>query len=157
MNRRWLLLVLIWAPFASLFIFAAPFWGGDTYSHVLFHALALALLVWAFAHVRAARSAAVGRSQRLLVLVLPFSLPLAILGHFVEFITAVVRLVDEGGANVATDDIFEDGLHALAANITVPAMLLSMITALVLVIVTVVHGRASREALDAEDRLVQRP
>lgn len=149
-RRRWLLLALVWAPFLSLFVFAAGFWGGATYSHVLFHVLALALLGWAFAELRTARLSSASRSRRVLTLVLSVSLPLAILGHGVELVTAVVRLVDEGWANVDTDDIFEEGVHAWAANLTVPMMLLSMLTTLALVIVTAVERRRGNDTVELE-------
>jgi hypothetical protein len=53
------------------------------------------------------------------------------------------RLVDEDWANVETDDIFEEGLHAWAANLTVPMMMISMLAALALFVVTVVQGRSA--------------
>jgi hypothetical protein len=149
-DRRWLLLALVWAPFLSLFVFAAAFWGGDSYSHVLFHVLALALLGWAFAELRAARPPSTSRSRRVLTLLLSVSLPLAILGHGVELVMSVVRLVEEGWANVDTDDIFEEGVHAWAANITVPMMLLSMLTTLALVIVTAVQRRRGSDTVETE-------
>ena len=155
-DRRWRLLALIWAPFVSLFVFAAGFWGGDTYSHVLFHVLALALLGWALTELRrTARLFSTGRLRRVLTLVLFVSLPLAILGHGVELITALVRLVNEGWAHVDTDDIFEEGPHAWAANITVPMMMISMLSALALVIVTTVQRRKDSEPVEREMRSVR--
>jgi hypothetical protein len=151
-NRRWLLLALVWAPFLSLFVFAAPFWGGDTYSHVLFHVLAIILLAWAFVEVRTVRLSSTNRTRRVLTLVLSVSLPLAILGHGAELVTAVARLVDEGWANVDTDDIFEEGPHASVANITVPMMMLSMLTSLALVIITAVQGRRGSDTVEVDER-----
>ena len=134
-HRRWLLPALVWAPFMSLFVFAAAFWGGDTYTHVLFHVLALTLLGWALIELRrTARLRSTSRLRRFLTFVLFVSLPLAILGHGVELVTALARLGEEGWANVDTDDIFEEGVHAWAANVTVPMMMISMLTALALVI-----------------------
>ncbi len=149
MNRRWLVLALVWAPFVSLFVFAAPIWGGDTYSHVVFHVVALGLLGWAFSQIRANRSPANGPTERILVLVLSISVPLAILGHSLELVAAGARLIDEGWANVETDDIFVEGPHSWAANLTVPMMLVSMLTALVLVAVTAIQRRDRHGALDA--------
>jgi hypothetical protein len=150
-HRRWLLPTLVWAPFMSLFVFAAAFWGGDTYSHVLFHVFALTLLGWALIELRrTARVRSTSRLRRVLTFVLFVSLPLAILGHGVELVAALVRLVEEGGANVDTDDIFEEGVHAWAANVTVPMMMLSMLTALALVIVTTVQRRKGGDHAEPE-------
>lgn len=145
-HRRWLLVALVWAPFVSLFVFAAAFWGGDTYSHVLFHAFALTLLGWALIELRrTAPLRSTGRLRRVLTMVLFFSVPLAILGHGVELVAAVARLVEEGWANVDTDDLFEEGVHAWAANVTVPAMMISMLTALALVLLTTYPRRKGND------------
>jgi hypothetical protein len=149
-SRLWLLLALVWAPFLSLFVFAAAFWGGDTYSHVLFHVLALALLGWAFVELRAVRVTSTSRIRRVLTLVLSASLPLAILGHGAELVTAVARLVEEGWANVDTDDVFEEGVHAWVANFTVPMMMLSMLTTLALTIVITIQGRRGSDTFERE-------
>ena len=150
-HRRWLLPALVWAPFVSLFVFAAAFWGGDTYSHVLFHVVALTLMGWALVELR--RNACLlptSRLRRVLTLVLFVSLPLAILGHAVELVAALARLVEEGWANVETDDIFEEGVHAWAANVTVPMMMISMLTALALVIVTTVQRRLGGDLVEPD-------
>lgn len=150
-HHRWLLPALVWAPFVSLFVFAAAFWGGDTYSHALFHVFALALLGWALIELRRiARMRSTRRLRRVLTVVLFVSLPLAILGHGVELVTALVRLVEEGWANVDTDDIFEEGAHAWAANITVPMMMISMLSALALVVVTTVQRRKGSDPVELE-------
>jgi hypothetical protein len=150
-HRRWLLPALVWAPFLSLFVFAAAFWGGDTYSHVLFHVLALTLLAWALIELRrTARLLPTDRLRRVLTLVLFVSLALAIGGHGVELVAAMARLVEEGWANVDTDDIFEQGVHAWAASLTVPMMMISMLTALAVVVVTTVHRRKGSDHVEPE-------
>lgn len=142
------LLALVWIPFLSLFLFAAPFWGGDSYVHVLFHVFAVAILAMAAREIWRRRPNAPTRSQRGLLGVLSVTVPIAIAGHGIELVTAVERLVDEGWANVETEDIFTEGLHAAAANVTVPMMLISMITAAVLAAVTARHRR--RDSSTAE-------
>lgn len=132
---RWTLPALVWIPFLSLFVFAAAFWGGDTYSHVLFHVVALALLLVALTRLRALRTVGGRRLGRAAAVVLSVSVPLAIVGHAVELAAAVVRLVDEGWANVDTDDLFERGVHAWAANVTVPMMMTSMLVSVALAVV----------------------
>lgn len=154
-NRRWLLLALVWAPFLSLFVFAGAFWGGDTYSHVLFHVLAIGLLGWAFAELRSGRVSSSSRTQRVLTRVLFVSLPLAIVGHGAELVTAVARLVEEGWANVDTEDLFEEGVHAWVANITVPTMMISMLTTLALVFATAVHRRKGSDRVELETPIVR--
>lgn len=150
MKSRWLLFALIWIPFVSLFVFAAPIWGGDTYSHVAFHVFALVLLVKACREVWSARSDAPTRAQRVLTWSLSVTVPLAVVGHAIELVTAVVRLVDEGWANAETEDIFTDGSHALAANLTVPMMMLSMLAVLTLVVVTAAQRTRGVEPADAD-------
>lgn len=118
---------------------------------LLFHILALALLGWALIELRrTARLPSTSRSRRVVTLVLFASLLLAIMGHVVELVTALARLVEEGWANVDTEDIFEEGLHAWAAKLTVPMMMLSMLTALALVIVTTVQHRKGTDSVDLE-------
>jgi uncharacterized metal-binding protein len=149
-HRRWRLLALIWTPFISIFVFAAAFWGGDTYSHVVFHVLAIGLLGGALIELRRHRSLiAAGLVGRALTGILAVSLPLAILGHTAELVTAVARLADEDWANVDTDDLFETGMHATAANVTVPTMMISMLS--VLILTTLPSTRSGRRDESRED------
>lgn len=118
---------------------------------MLFHVLALTLLAWALIELRrTARLLPTGRLRRVLTLVLFVSLLLAMVGHGVELVAAMARLVEEGWANVDTDDIFEEGVHAWAANLTVPMMMISMLTALALVVVTTVHRRHGSDHVELE-------
>jgi hypothetical protein len=141
-DRPWLIVALVWTPFVSLGVFAAAFWGGDSYSHVLFHVVAVTLLGWAWVELRRSEHLlSTGRLQRVLIRVLIASLPLAIVGHTVELVTALVRLVEEGWANVDTEDIFEEGVHSWVANLTVTMMMISMLSALALALATAVQRR----------------
>lgn len=146
MKSRYRLLALIWIPFLSLFLFAAPVWGGDSYSHVLFHVFALAVLALGVREIWGGRAHAPTRAQRTLLGVLSATVPVAMIGHGVELVSSIARLADEGWANVETEDIFTEGAHAAAANVTVPMMLISMVTAVVLVAVTAAQQRRSGPA-----------
>lgn len=139
MRRVLLLSALIWTPFVLIFFFAAQ--GDTSFWHIIFHLVALALLGWACLLVWEERRVAAHRVRRVLVGTLSIVVPLAVLGHLLELATAVVRLAEDGWVNRDTTDLWERGLHLWASNLTIPAMMLSMILALVLVGVTAVERR----------------
>lgn len=137
--RPWIIAALVWAPFLSVFVFASL---GDTSAlHITSHLLALALLVPAVVLVRKLRTAATTRTQRVCLTVLQWAVPLAIVGHSLELGIAVARLAGDGWANLDTADIWDHGPHVWAANVTVPATMVAMITTIVLAIVS---GLATR-------------
>jgi hypothetical protein len=138
-----LLAALIWVPFLSIFAFANPALTervGDSHPHVVFHLLAAGLLVWAFVVARRFRSAATGRSVRVLSGLLLLTLPLAVLGNLAELATAVDRLAADGWESRLTPELFEEGAHAVAASVTIPAHLASMLLVLALVAVVALTG-----------------
>jgi hypothetical protein len=139
-----LLLALTWVPFVSLFAFASPAVSealGDSYPHMAFHVASPALLATAFLVARRFRGVAPTRLQRTLTGVLLVTLPLAVLGNLLELAAAVRRFAEDGWVSRPTPDIFEGGgAHAWAANLTVPAHMLSMLVVLVLVVTAAVQG-----------------
>jgi hypothetical protein len=138
-----LVLALTWVPFLSLFAFASPAVSGslgDSYPHIAFHLFSPALLATAFVVTRRFLRTAPTRLQRVLAGVLVVTLPLAVVGNILELATAVLRFAEDGWVSRPTPDIFETGAHAWAANITVPAHMLSMVTGLVLVVAVAVQG-----------------
>lgn len=132
-TRPWFLAALVWLPFLSVFVFASL---GDTSAlHVSSHVLALVLLVPATLLVYRSEAART-RTRRVTLAVLRVSLPLAVVGHALELGTALQRLAADGWVNRDTSDIWVEGPHVWAANVTVPAMLVSMVGVLVLVVST---------------------
>ncbi|MGG5257331.1 hypothetical protein [Phycicoccus avicenniae] len=128
--RPWHLVVLVWVPFLSVFVFAAL---GDTSAlHITSHLLAIACLVPAVVLVLRLRGSVSTRAGRGVATVLAVVLPLAVLGHLAELGVAVARLASDGWVNRDTADIWVRGPHVWAANVTVPAMMLSMLGVLVL-------------------------
>ncbi|WP_377642913.1 hypothetical protein [Oryzobacter terrae] len=143
MKRVLLLAALVWAPFLSVFLFAAL---GDTSAlHVTSHVFALALLVPAVRVALLLRREGPSGVGLLLVRVLLVAVPLAILGHVLELGTAVVRLAEDGWVNRDTADIWVEGPHVWAANITVPSMMVSMLVVVALAVVTSVSRRRRLE------------
>ena len=141
--RPWLLAALVWVPFLSVFLFASL---GDTSAlHLSSHVLALALLVPAALLVYRQATART-RAQRVSLAVLRVSIPLAVVGHVLELGTAVQRLADDGWVNRDTSDVWVEGPHVWAANLTVPAMLVSMIGVLVLAVSTTLVRRRPEPA-----------
>ncbi len=137
-TRPWFLAALVWLPFLSVFVFASQ---GDTSAlHISSHVLALVLLVPATLLVFRAEAGRT-RTQRVTLAVLRVSLPLAVVGHALELGTAVHRLAADGWVNRDTSDIWAEGPHVWAANVTVPAMLVSMVGVLVLVVSTTLARR----------------
>lgn len=131
MSRALRIAALVWVTFVSIFAFAAM---GDTSApHIAFHALALVLLIPAVVLARRSRRVARSRAQGIVATALCVSLPLAVLGHFLELAVAVRRLASDGWVNSDTSDVFEGGAHLWVSNLTIPAMLLSMVLAVVLV------------------------
>lgn len=146
MRRHWLLLALVWVPFVSIFGFAAPALAdevGDSYPHMAFHILALILLVVAAVVVRRLLTERPSRARVVLLRVLLVTVPLAALGHALELVAAVGRFVSDGLVSRRTPDLFESdsGLHSLAANVTIPMLMLSMLVTLVLVGTVAVGAR----------------
>lgn len=146
MRRPLILLALIWATFVVIFPFAAA--GDTSFLHIGSHLIQLALLgpaalvAWRF------RQAATTRAQRALGWILSVTVPLAFACVLAELVTAIARLAQDGWVNKDTADIWEHGTHFHIANITVPAMMLSMLTALVLVVTASVQGRRRLESVD---------
>lgn len=150
MPRLLLLLALIWIPFLSIFGFANPTLAasvGDSYPHIAFHVFAPVLLVTAFVLVQRFRLSAPTRLQRALAWILTVTVPLAVLGNLVELVAAVVRLAQDGWVSLPTPDVFAPGshLHALAANVTVPSLMVSMLAAGMLVLSAALQGRRKLE------------
>lgn len=146
MSRPLTILALVWTPFLSIFVFASQ---GDTSAlHISSHVLALVLLVPATLFVWRMRSASAPGIRRLIVLALSVTVPAAVLGHAGELAVAVHRLAQDGWVNKDTHDVWEGGPHLWISNLTIPAMMLSMILSLALVIATAVSRR--RENSEAE-------
>ena len=61
----------------------------------------------------------------------------------VELVAAVARLADDGWESRRTEDLFgeDGGLHFLASNLTIPALMLSMLLTLVVATAAAVRGR----------------
>jgi heme/copper-type cytochrome/quinol oxidase subunit 2 len=150
MSRPLTLLALVWAPFLSIFVFASQ---GDTSAlHISSHVVALALLVPAMVMAWRMRPQAPARAARWILTLLSVTLPVAVLGHLGELVVAVQRLAADGWANRDTADIWEHGPHVAIANVTIPAVLLSMMLTAALVVVSLRLGRRST----SEERAVSR-
>lgn len=76
-------------------------------------------------------------------------MPLAVVGHVAELAVAVGRLAADGSVDRDTSDLWVSGPHQWAANLTVPAMMLSMLAVLVLAGATAVQGRRRPEPVTA--------
>jgi hypothetical protein len=140
MSRPLTLLALVWVPFLSIFVFASQ---GDTSAlHITSHLFALALLVPATAMAWRLRPGAPTTASRWILTLLSATLPVAVLGHIGELVVAVRRLAQDGWVNRDTADIWEHGPHAAIANVTIPAVLLSLVLTAALVLVTL-HERRS--------------
>jgi hypothetical protein len=143
MRFHYLLVVLVWVPFLSIFGFAAT--GDSSAPHIAFHLFALALLVPAVRVAWRLRASAPTRTQHLVAWVISVTLPLAVLGHALELLTALVRLAQDGWTNRDTSDVFEQGPHAWVASLTIPSMMLSMVFGVVLLVVAAVQSRRQLE------------
>jgi hypothetical protein len=139
MRRLSLLTALIWTPFVSIFVFAAQ--GDNSFWHISFHLFALPLLSLACRVAWLVRQTAVSTVQRVLAGILRFTVPLAVLGHALELVTAVARLARDDWRNRDTADLWERGPHVWASSLTIPAMLISMVVVLVLTAFTAVQAR----------------
>jgi hypothetical protein len=147
-NQHWKLVALVWVPFVSIFAFAAPALVervGDSHPHIAFHIVAAGLLVWAtLVALRLRRTTSPdARAARLLLGALLVSIPAAVLGNLLELLAAVGRLADDGWESRRTEDLFGDdgGLHFLASNLTIPALMLSMLLTLVVATGAAIQGR----------------
>ena len=141
MTRRHLMLIaLIWLPFLMLPAFAA--FGDTSYPHIAFHVLAIPMLVGAAVLVRRLLAQTESTAQRRICK----ALPLAVLGHLAELATALARFADDGFVNRDTADVWVSGPHFHAANVTIPSMMLAMVTVLVLAVTVAVQGRSRKES-----------
>ena len=132
MTRRHLMLIaLIWLPFLMLPAFAA--FGDTSYPHIAFHVLAIPMLVGAAVLVRRLLAQTESTAQRRICKALLLFVPLAVLGHLAELATALARFADDGFVN-------------RAAHVTVPSMMLAMVTVLVLAVTVAVQGRSRKES-----------
>ena len=150
MRRALLVVALVWVPFLSIFGFAAI--GDSSHPHIAFHLVAIPLLVGAFVVLRRLRRDG-GRTVRRVAAVLVVTVALAVAGHVAELAVAVARFAEDGFRNRDTADLWEHGLHVWASNLTVPAMMLSMVGSLVLVAAT---GLARRRTSDPDPVAVPR-
>ena len=143
MSRLILLLVaLVWLPFVMLPAFAAAF-GDTSYPHIAFHLLAIPILVAALVLARRLLALADSTAQRWMCLALTLFLGLGVLGHVAELATAVVRFAQDGFVNRDTADVWQSGPHFWAANVTIPSMMLAMVTVVVLAVTVALQGRSS--------------
>jgi hypothetical protein len=140
-KRALVLAALVWVPFLSIFWFASQ--GDTSHPHLAFHVVALGLLVPAAVLAWRARASVPTRAQRALAWVLSFTLPLAVAGHVVELGVALQRFAADGWVDRDTSDLWVSGPHQWAANLTVPAMMLSMVCTLALVVLSAVGARRS--------------
>lgn len=145
MSRRILLLVaLIWLPFLMLPAFAS--FGDTSYPHIAFHVLAIPMLIGAFVLVRRLLPETDGTARRWMLRALLLFVPLAVIGHVVELATAVARFAQDGFVNRNTADIWVSGTHSYAAHLTIPSMMLAMVTVLALAVTTAVQRRSRKES-----------
>jgi cytochrome bd-type quinol oxidase subunit 2 len=143
MSRRILLLVaLIWLPFLILPAFAA--FGDTSYPHIAFHVLAIPMLVGAVVLTRRLLGETTSTARRWMLRALLLFVPLAVVGHVAELATAIARFAQDGFVNRNTADVWESGPHFHAANITIPSMMLAMVTVLALAVTAVVQARSTR-------------
>lgn len=150
MRRALLVLALVWVPFLSIFGFAAI--GDSSHPHIAFHLVAIPLLVGAFVVLRRLGRDG-GRTVRVVAAVLLVTVALAVVGHVAELAVAVARFAQDGFQNRDTADLWEHGPHVWASNLTVPAMMLSMVGSLVLVAAA---GLARRHTSDPDPVAVPR-
>jgi hypothetical protein len=145
MSRRILLLVaLIWLPFLMLPAFAAT--GDTSYPHIAFHVLAIPMLVGAVVLTRRLLGETRSTARRRMLRALLLFVPLAVIGHLAELATAVARFVQDGFVNRNTADVWESGPHFHAANVTIPSMMLAMVTVLVVAVTVLVQERSTKES-----------
>lgn len=145
MSRPILLLIaLVWLPFLMLPGFAA--FGDTSYPHIAFHVLAIPMLVWAFVVARRLLAETGSGARRWMLRALLLFLPLAVIGHVAELATAIARFAQDGFVNRNTADVWVSGPHFHAANVTIPSMMLSMVTVLVLAVTNAVQSRSRKES-----------
>lgn len=145
MGRPLLLFGLIWGSFLAVLPFAA--FGDTSVLHISSHLIQLPLLAAATVLAWHCRRAAVGRARRALTWVLSVTVPVAFVSIAVELGIAIDRLRDDGWVNLDTADIWEEGPHFVVASFTVPAMTLSMLMVLALVVTTLLGGRRQVEPI----------
>ncbi len=144
-SRRILLLIaLIWLPFLMLPVFAA--FGDTSYPHIAFHVLAIPMLVAALVVTRGLLRETDAGARLWLLRALFVFVALAMVGQAAELVTAIVRFAQDGFVNRDTADIWVSGPHFHAANLTIPSMMLAMITVLVFAVTAVVQGRSRADS-----------
>lgn len=148
MRRLLVLSALVWLPFLSLFVFAS--FGNTSLLHIAHHVIALGLLIPAVLSTWRHRRGATTRATRTLTGALSVVLPLGTLGHAVELAIAIGRYASDGFANLDTTDLFDHGPHAMAATVTAPAMLTSMLLVVALTVTTAVQSRRRLEPVAGE-------
>lgn len=139
LRRLSLLAALVWASFVAFIVFAS--FGDTSLLHIGAHVVQLPLIGAATVLAWWVRPEAVKRAQKVMLWIISVTTPLAFLGIAGELVTAVVRFGEDGWENKDTADIWVDGPHAIIANITVPALFLSMLTVLVLLLTIAVQER----------------
>ena len=87
-----------------------------------------------------------GTARRWMLRALLLFVPLAVIGHVAELATAIARFAQDGFVNRNTADVWESGPHFHAANITIPSMMLAMVTVLALAVTTAVQRRSGKES-----------
>jgi hypothetical protein len=143
MSRRILLLVaLIWLPFLMLPAFAS--FGDTSHPHIAFHVVAIALLVAALVHARRLLRVTDSSALRWMLRALLLFVSLGVVGHVAELATAMARFAEDGFVNRDTADVWVSGPHFWAANLTIPSLLLAMVTVLVVAVTVAVRGRSRR-------------
>jgi MFS superfamily sulfate permease-like transporter len=151
-KRMVLLVALIWVPFLAIFGFASPAVTdaiGDSYPHMAFHVLAAVLLVSALVLLVRLRRETPDRLPRVLFGILTVTVSVAVIGNLVELVAAVNRFASDGWVSRRTEDLFgpHAGLHTLGANLTIPALMASMVLVLVSTGVTALKRRRNLESV----------
>jgi hypothetical protein len=150
MERRVGLLWLVtWLPFVVMVLLMIAFstlWEADSVSHIVWHVLYIPLLVIGVIVARRFARDAATRALTVQGWVLAGLLAIAVAGHLGELLTALVRFGQDGFQNLDTTDLFEDpeSSHYKIANITVPAIMLSLLTVVVVTVTAAVQRRRDR-------------
>jgi hypothetical protein len=141
------LIILLWAttvlPFATLpWVTIARAQPQPWYSsHALFHVVYLpiiAVAIWAAWRIAVT---APQRVMRVLAWLIVAAQTAGFIGHAGELIS-----VTRNGGWDAGEEIFDEAVHALSANLTVPALLIGIV---LVVVLTIVFAASSRRAAAA--------
>ena len=142
MRRVSLLTALVLATFIAFITFASL--PGDTsLQHTGAHVVQLPLIGTAAVYAWRIRPEAVKRAQKVMLWIVSVTTPLAFIGIAGELVTAIIRFGEDNWENKDTADIWVEGPHAIIANMTVPAVMLSILTALILLVTVAVQERRS--------------